>query len=569
MPTDIGKIGKADAPSQEELNRAANALANALDAAEAGAVLTKYGATAIDLTLSTITVTPTNAAHSLSFDYSRFGNVTRKVVPSAASGAVVAFSGISGSCDATDQLYALDVYLPFHPDEFAGTGLTGIIFIRLSNGADATNRSTWAWNVEFLRQGWNTLKMWSGDTISSVGNSDQGNMGHGVSRGTGGTGFNFLSPLTYMNIEFTNLNGQSIYIDQLRKGAKAKPVLVVGFDSNGIDNSDNVFTEEVAPLLQGYGVKSYITCTNVYEMATAGSPSWARLIRLRNEFGWDVLNHTWNHGATSPGARRSCTVSRTSNVATVTVSGGHGIPVGQTIMASIRGASPSDLNGVFTMIAASSTTLTYAASGVDGAATGTIFLCTLLSEVINADTTALRAVCRHEIADVSRAMRALGLGSAAHILAYPNNSVPYLPVLQAICDEAGVAFGRAVRGGFCQINEFGVDNPLNFGSFELGSGTGATTLAYIQAKIAGAIGRGDHIWLYGHYILDEATVGQAVDTAYPPGSNGNPSVGNGYWYLGQLERLFTETILPAVTAGDLLVQSPTEWARALGRLKAA
>lgn len=569
MTIDIGKIGEASgAPTQADLNETADALANALDAAAADRVLTSYGTVAVDLTSASITVTPTSAAHSLSFDYSRFSPVTRKVVPSATSGAVVAFSGISGSCDATDQLYSIDVYLPFEPDEFAGSGLTPSIFIRLSNGADATNRSTWAWGSQFLRHGWNTLKMWSGDTIATLNDPGVGNLAYGVARATGGTGFTFLSPLTYMNIEFTNLNGQSIYIDQLRRGAKAKPTLVIGFDSVGVDNADDIFTEAVAPMFQAAGIKGYVTFTGVYELAIARSASWDRLIQLSNEFGWDVLNHTWNHGATYPGTRTAVTISRTSNVATVTMAA-HGIPAGTTIKASIRGATPSDLNGVFTMTRASSTTLTYSAAGVDGAATGTIYYSTFMSQVINADTAELRAIAAHEIADTSDAMRAAGLGRAAHILAYPNNMVPFLPVTQAACATGGVKFGRGSRGGFCQVNEFGVDNPLHFGSFELGSGTGATTLAFIQDKIAGAIGRGDHLWLYGHYILDESTVGGSVDTAYPPGSGGNPSVGNGYWYLGQLERLLTETVLPAVVAGTLEVKSPTEWARALGRPKAA
>lgn len=568
MAVDLGKIGSAtDAPSQAERNDVAAALADALDAGEAGAVLTSYGATAVDLTLSTITATPTNLAQSLSFDHSRFSPVTRKIVPSADSGAILAFSGISGSCNAVDQLYTVDVYLPFDPDEFAGTGLTPNITIRLSGGADTTNRSTWVWGTSALRQGWNTLKMWSGDTVGGVGSPAQGNLGHGVARGTGGTGFNFLSPLTFMNIEFTNLNGKTIYVDQLRRGAKAKPVLVIGFDSVGKDISDTIFSAELGPMFQEAGIKGYVTFTNIYELSLAGNALWSRLLQMSNEFDWDVINHTWSHGATAPGNRVAATIARTSNVATVTISGGHSIPVGHTVKASIKGASPSDLNGVFTMTAASTTTLTYAVAGDDEAATGTIFFSTYLSQVIAADTAELRSIAAHEIGDTSAAMRANGFARAAHILAYPNNMVPYLPVLEAVCSDAGVKFGRGSRGGYCIVNEFGVDNPLHFGSFELGSGSGATTLAYIQGKIEGAIGRGDHIWLFGHYILDEATVGQAVDTAYPPGSGGNPSIGNGYWYLGQLQRLLDETITPAMEAGTLLVKSPSEWARWLGQLR--
>lgn len=572
MAIDIGDA-PAVVPTQAERNAAAKALQSAYKGAEAGAVLTKYGKVAFDLCLAGLTIGTTAATHSLSTDYARFSSVSRKVEISASTGQL-RFPAPNFTADPDDHLVSIDVYLPFHPDDLAGTGLTPAISIRLinTNNSSAPDTSTWNFGASYLRQGWNTLKMWSGDTVGAAGT---GNLPYGVGRTQAGLGVDFDVSFQYLDLTFTNMSGQTVYLDQVRRAAKAAPVLVLGFDATGSAYDDEIFPDEVAPLLATVGAKGYTTLTHVYEMLFAGSQSWTRQMRLYNEFGWDVLNHSWNHGATEVGRHQAVSVSRTSNVATVTVSGGHGITVGRTIKASIKGATPSDLNGVFTMTVTSSTLLTYSATGADGAATGTIFWSTWLSEVINADTAELQAICDHEFVDTSKAMRGVGFARAAHIAAYPNNSVPFLPVMEETAAKAGVKFARAVRGGYCMVNEFGVDNPLNFGSFSFESGTNYTRLSELKTKVDGAIARGEHIWIFGHYILDETTLGTSVDLEYPPGQGGNPappagslSGTGGWWYLGSLRRLLEETVAPAVAAGTLTCKSASEWSASLGALYA-
>ena len=145
-----------------------------------------------------------------------------------------------------------------------------------------------------------------------------------------------------------------------------------------------------------------------------------------------------------------------------------------------------------------------------------------------------------------------------------------------MCDVAGIRLFRGIKGGTVKISEFGIDNPLQFGSVEMGSGTTATTLQYVKDKLAGAIGRGEHMWTYGHYILDDADPANAayapVDNGYPPGSGGNPNppaagaqggVG-GYWYYSTLKRFFDEAVQPYVAAGQLEVKRPTDWSLSIG-----
>lgn len=71
------------------------------------------------------------------------------------------------------------------------------------------------------------------------------------------------------------------------------------------------------------------------------------------------------------GTQTLTSLSRTSNVATAVFSSAHGYVVGQTVI--IAGATPSNLNGTFTITGVPDTTsFTYTAAGVDGSATGTI-----------------------------------------------------------------------------------------------------------------------------------------------------------------------------------------------------
>lgn len=541
-----------------------------------GNLITKYGKTAADLSLSNLSSYNTAVTHSVSSDYSRFSTFTRKCNITANT-AQLAFTGLSFSCDPDDKLFSIDVYLPDHPNEFLGAGATPGINIRIANASNGSGTNEqWTFDSTYLRQGWNTLKMWQGDTFSATPGA--GNLPHGVAH-LGGTPLDWLSTARFIEINFYNMNGKAVYLDQFRRGTKATPILVMGFDAAGAGLADDVFVKSVAPLFARYGYRGYVTVTSV-DATFSGSTDWNRRITLQNAFGWDVVNHTWSHGGTAWGGAKVVTLARTANVVTATTGVAHGFTVGSTIKANIAGASPVDMNGVFTMSVTSTTALTYTAAGADGAATGTINLRTFMSEVLNVDTAEMRALTLHEVKDTSDLLKATGFAPASHILVYPNNSVPHLGPLSYACEKAGVKYGRGYRGGYTYVNEFGVDNPLNFGSFEMGSSTpGNTSLTYMKTKLAAAIARGDHMWTYGHFILDETdpvnTAHANADLEYPPGNNGNPnppsaSVGGGvggWWYLGTLRRFFDEAVAPAVAGGQLKVMSPSQWAAYLGNAR--
>ena len=202
-----------------------------------------------------------------------------------------------------------------------------------------------------------------------------------------------------------------------------------------------------------------------------------------------------------------------------------------------------------------------------------------LSEVLNTNNAENTRLLTHEITDVTRVLQANGFARAKSVIAYPNNSVPELSMLQSVCSGAGVKFGRAYRGGYTFVHELGIDNPLNFGSVVMDSGTSYTKLSEVQAKVQGAIDRGEHLWIFGHFILDDEDPVNAsykpVDPDYPPSQGGNPVppsgaslVGfGGWWYFSQLRKLIENTIGPAVANGSLLVMSPSEYATYMNGLE--
>jgi len=533
--------------------------------------LKKLGATAYDLTTHA-TVGVTALTRSLSGDFPRFSTATIKGECTATM-SQLRFQGISATADPDDQLLTIDIYIPFHPDEFGSTRYPATtnptIDIRLCNTTSGTADSwTFSFSAVYLRKGWNTLKMWAGDTVGGAGT---GTLAVGASRTVGGAGISFLSPVQYCEVTFNNMSGKTVYVDQLRRGAKAHTKLVMGFDASGSAYNDTIFVDKVAPLFAQYGTTGYTTLTNIYEMLYSGGQSWLRQIDLYERFGWDVLNHTWSHGATTYGRNQTITASRTSNVVTAVSAAAHNIPVGTVFWSAIRGSTDAAANGVFKCTITTANNFTYASTGSDGALGGTITWCTFLSEVFDGSDTALQPLLNHEIGDVSRTMRSVGFQRSAHIGAYPNNMVPELTMLKTAAADAGVKLFRAVRSGMCSQNEFGIDNPLNFGSIEMGSGAAGTTTTYVKDKLAGAIGRGDHIWTYGHYVLDETTLGTAVDLEYPPSLGGNPappaaslSGTGGWWYLGQIKRFLTESVGPAIASGDLELMTPTQFADFVG-----
>ncbi|WP_178118684.1 hypothetical protein, partial [Pseudomonas sp. SZ57] len=88
-----------------------------------------------------------------------------------------------------------------------------------------------------------------------------------------------------------NMNGQTVHLDQIRRPAKAVPVLVIGFDATSAFSTDNVFREKVAPLFAEYGIKSYVTLTNIFDIVFSGSATWDRTVDLYNTFQWDAIPH--------------------------------------------------------------------------------------------------------------------------------------------------------------------------------------------------------------------------------------------------------------------------------------
>ena len=494
--------------------------------AEANSVFSAYGVQAYNTCQNGITIGLISATQSLANERPRFQTYTRKVVIGSTA-SEVRFNSASFTADPAVKEFSVDVYIESMPSEFLG-GSNPYIDISLHNtttfGANYTRRS---FNAAYLRQGWNTLKICANDTVSAT--SGVGNLPTGMSRSADvGTGFDWTSAGQCFVLVFNNMNGQTVHIDEIRRPAKAVPVVTIGFDASGFNSTDETFVTKVAPLFSKYGIRSYCTMTNVYELVYSGAQAWRRISNLYNNWQWDVINHTWSHGATDIGRVVTGTsVSRTSNVVTFTVSGGHGFTVGKVMKISIQGATPSDLNGVFDATVTSSTVFTYTAAGADGSGSGTIKGYTYLSEVLNANTTENNRLLTHELTDIQRVLCANGFSRSLPWVAFPNNSVPELSLLQEVTAKNKIRFARAYRGGYTFVNEFGIDNPLNMGSFVMDSGTNYTKLSDIQAKVSGAIARGEHIHIFGHYILDDEDPANAaykpVDPDYPPGQGGNPA----------------------------------------------
>ena len=91
---------------------------------------------------------------------------------------------------------------------------------------------------------------------------------------------------------------------------------------------------------------------------------------------------------------------------------------------------------------------------------------------------------------MSRVLKYNGFSRAQRVVAFPNNSVPELSLLQTVCSSAGITFGRAYRGGYTFIHELGIDNPLNFGSYVMDSGTNYEAVRN-TGKVQGAVDRGE------------------------------------------------------------------------------
>lgn len=545
-------------------------------AASGNSVITSYGVRAYDTCATNITIGTTTLTHTLSNERPRFQTYTRKCTMSG-NAAQIRFASASFTADQTENAFSIDIYLETAPSEYKNQygGANPYIDIQLSNttslGSNYTRRS---YSAQYLRQGWNTFKVRKDDTVS--GTAGAGNLPTGMSRAADvGTGFDWTGTGQYFAITFNNMDTEIVHIDELRRPAKAKTVITIGFDAAGYNATDEVFYTKVAPLFAQYGIKSYVTMTNIYELIYSTGQAWDRIGRLYNEFGWDAVNHSWSHGATEVGKVMTTTLSRTSNVVTATATA-HGIPQNKMCKVAIRGATPSDMNGVFDVTVTGANTFTYTAAGADGSGSGTIKGFTYLSEVFDSNTAENQRLLKHELTDITRVLNGNGYHRSMQWAALPNNSVPELSLLQTVAADAGIKFVRAYRGGYTFVNELGCDNPLNMGSVMLDSGaTSYTKTSDIQTKVQGAIDRGDHLHIFGHFILDDEDASNSayfpVDGDYPPAQGGNPnppsasqSVTGGWWYLSQLRNLIEDTIGPAIASGDVIVLSPSEYAAYMG-----
>lgn len=472
----------------------------------------------------------------------------------------------SWTLDPVDQLLSIDVYIPF-----IVTG--GNINVTIFNSSNYSGVYTeYSFNPNYLRQGWNSLRMWGGDTVGAAGT---GTLALGAGKSNVGGGCDHAAAIGYCEILIQSMNGKTVYIDQARRGAKFTPALVMGFDATGNNSADAVFTKAggVADVFLQRGVPSYFTATQIYDLQYGGGADEKRKDTLYNDYEWDCINHCWSHGATHPGGSRTVTASRSSNVVTLIYPAGSlELPVGSVFYQTVSGATPADINGRFRCVVASPTTVTYTAAGADGAATGTIKASTLIQDVVTGTDATSQMIIDFEVGALNKAARTRGFYRGLTLGAWPNNSCGDINATKIACDKAGVNYFRGVKGKTVKLSEFGVDNQYNFGSIEMGSGVSATTVTDFKNALLGAIGRGEHLWTFGHHVLDETTLGTSVDLEYPPSSGGNPappttSLVSGWWYLGSIKRFIDEAVLPAVASDGLLLLSPTQWEENLRKIK--
>lgn len=550
--------------------------------ARANKQIVKAGATAYNLCLNNITIGTTTLTHVLSNEQTGpdcFQSYLRKCTISAASNAQIRFTGISATADQTQNSFSVRVYIENMLSEFNAPN-NPFITVQISPTTNlGANYSRWAFDSTYLRQGWNILRMRRDDTVSAT--TGAGNLPVGCSHSADvGTGFDWTAAAQFVSISFDNMNGFVVHIDELRRSAKGLPILVLGFDASGSGAADDLYPRKVAPMMSAAcGMRSYVTMTNIYELINQGpTGAWPRIALLHDTYGWAAVNHTWSHGATDVGRVVTLTsLSRTSNVCTATVSGGHSLALNKTLKLSIQGATPSDMNGTFDVTVTSTTVFTYTAAGSDGSATGTVKLYTFLSEVLNVNNPENLQLLRKEVSSIAKVLRGSGLTRGRKVMVMPNNSVPHIGLMTTACGENGIKFVRGARGGYAFKDELGPDNPLHMGSFVMDSGaTTFTKLSTLQAKVQGAVDRGDDIWIYGHFIIDDedpANIAYVpVDPDFPPGQGGNPnppagvslSGFGGWWYYSQLRKLVQNTIAPLVASGQLLVMPPDEYAEYQG-----
>ena len=500
-----------------------------------GGLLNPLDNLVVDIDGPTRTITPaTNALHELRF-------------PLAGS--------LAATADPVDKSLTIPIYIDKPADALVSNKF--LVSVILSNNINTTSDTSgngvagsftqWFFGVDYLRQGRNLLTMRHVDTRGAAG---VGNNPPGAAPTDTLVGVDLGLPVQFVSIQVTNMAGVKINVGDVWRSAKQQPRFVFTMDANGSPGDETNFLTVLAPLCAEYGVKGAVTWTNVYEGRSAFGPSYLVSKELVEVHDWEVFAHGWNHGGTEVGRVAPVTLSRTSNLVTATfTSGAHNIPLNRQFRAAIRDSATGDLNGVFDCSANSATTIQYTAAGsnVTGVAAN---LYTYMAQVFDSDTPANFALLSHEMVDNKTEMEALGFRAASHCFGYPNHSVPELGLLKRVCKEAGITIARGVRGGFVFADQLGIDNPFEFGSLMMDSGSFATRTSTTIARLRSAWDRGCSVFMTGHYIVDERPLiaaGQVIDLEYAPGANGNPNppagalsgIG-GWWYRGQVEAILKE-----------------------------
>lgn len=524
--------------------------------------------------------------------------MTRKVdMTGASADATLAWSSATGIvCDPVDQLLSFDIYIPDIVQSNVGGTVSLNIFV--SNATTyAAPGTTWVFNSNYLRQGWNTVTMCGLDADGTLGaDRGSGTLPYGVSKagaGAGATPLVWSNPIKFIQLALTynSANKRIFYLDEFRIPAKIKPFVCLGWDATGSGSSDNIFTGRVAPYLQARKVPAYFTMTWVYDglfQGTVASPTADdnRRTLLYGTYNWDAINHSWSHGASVPGvyyaSGNTLVVSGGGTLATLGLSAAHGWTIGSRVLIATigaTGASSAGANGVFLATVTTTTAVTYAITGgADGTATGTVKASTYMNDVFNTKSvpnqpivlgaSTLAAAVNHEWVDnLNVYARPRGWTRGSSFAAYPNNSYPDIALMGVAAVAAGIKLARGLSGTTCRVSELGVDNPLAIGSFEMASGATGSTVSDAINALQGAINRGEGLVMFGHYPIDE-TLYAVVTPDSPPGKDGNPVAPIASpqlcWYTAQLEKFISQTLVPLRDAGTIDLLSASDLVAQIG-----
>lgn len=556
--------------------------------------IVKRGSTLIDLTVDTgWAFSGAGTVYSVSAEVSRRRSFTRKVdMTNATADALLTWSNAVGVvCDPIDKLFSIDVFIPEIVQ--ANVGGTVSINISLSNTTTyAAPGGTWTVNSNYLRQGWNTITLCGKDADGALGaDRGVGTLPYGMSKssfGGGNSPLDWSLPIKFVQITVTYnaANKRVFFFDEIRVPAKIKPFVCLGWDATGASISDNIYTSRLAPFLAARKVPSYFTMCWVFDGLYQGTAYDTRRDTLYGTYGWDAINHSWSHGASVPGAYyasgNTLTISGGGTLATLNLSGAHGWPIGSRVLMGVfgaTGASATNALGVFMVTVTTSTAVTYPITGgTDGVAGGTVRASTYLNDVFNSaavtnqpivlPAATAQAALNHEWVDLrDNYSRPKGMLRGSKLAAYPNNSYPDMKYMKVAAAAAGIVLARGLSGTTCKVSELGIDNPLAIGSCELNSGSTGSTLQDVINAITGAVNRGEGLFIFGHYLRDEA-LDVVVDIDSPPGKNGNPAAPGAspglWWYAAQLEKLVNQTLVPLRDAGTIDLLSASDVVAQLG-----